>query len=214
MTMKDMHIGLTSLKRNCEFDPMTPFGVHADGEVERGSNRFSAAGRDFRAARIAPGARLYILEALLYVRSDEDARGRIVAAVDGDTLTLKGRKFTADGKKLEYFIVRADGSNWPEIDLAKELHPTNPAWAEDYVPHLNKRKRLYYPCKEKRIKDGRYVDPWGTPYVYVLRREGDLIVEKIVSAGRDEKWGTKDDLEEIMTEIPLPGPAVKPKGAK
>ena len=116
-----------------------------------------------------------------------------------------GANFTADELSLDYFIIKAGGEAYPEIDLAKELDPTNKAWSATFTPHLNGRKRRYYPCKNRRIKDGEFQDPWGHAYVYSLKRYDDVIIEKISCAGVDGVLGTKDDIKEVITEIPFGG---------
>ncbi len=198
LTMKNMHVGLTSLKRNADYDPMTPIGVWTGGRTGKGATSFTDPDRDFGADGISAGDTVYIL-------SGADTGERSVTAVSVSTLTLDGANFTADELSLDYFIIKDGGEAYPEIDLAKELDPTNKAWSATFTPHLNGRKRRYYPCKDKRIKNGEFQDPWGHPYVYSLKRDDDVIIEKIGCAGIDGLPGTKDDIEEVITEIPFGG---------
>ncbi len=198
LTMQAMHTGLTSLKRNAEYDPMTPLGVYTAGQTAEGTTTFTDAGRDFVAEGIA-------VDDVIYILGDDESSERVITAVSGTQLTLDGANFTSSELAMDYFIIKSSGEGYPEINLPKELNPSNSAWSGTFTAHLNGRKRLYYPCKEKRIRNGEFLDPWGKLYVYSLALDDDTIVEKITCGGPDGVIGTNDDLEEVMTEIPFGG---------
>jgi len=196
LTMKQMHVGMINMKKNCEYDPMIPVGVYTSGRTQVGTSRFSDPGRDFDADGIVSGDRLYILGGV-----DKGMRS-ISGAVDS-VLTVSGAAFRQNQRELEYFITRGSGEAYPLVDLGKELDPNNKAWRKTFTPHLNGRRLRYYTCSDGRIRDGQFHDPWGQAYVYALEPGDEVLVEKIMCAGADTRMGTSDDLEEIVTEIPF-----------
>jgi hypothetical protein len=200
MTMKQMAIGMINMKKNNEYDPMVPVGVYTAGRVQEATTQFSDLNRDFVADGIKADDHLFLIGGTQTCK-------RKITAVAATMLTLEGADFAKNERDLEYFIVTSGGDLYPEVDLGKELDPNNKVWAATFVPHLNGRKIRYYTCKPKRIdKTNQFCDPWGKPYVYTLMDNGnDVVVEKIVCAGMDATINTKDDLEEVIAEIPFGG---------
>ena len=200
MTMKQMAVGMINLKKNNEYDPMIPIGVYTAGCVQEATTQFSDSNRDFSGDGISAGDELYILGGTQTCK-------RNIVGVGATTLNLGGGNFAKSERDLEYFVIRSGGDLYPEINLGKELDPNNEAWAATFVPHLNGRKIRYYTCKPGRIDaSNEFCDPWGNPYLYTLADDGnDVVVEKIQCAGQDMKMNTKDDIEEVIAEIPFGG---------
>jgi prepilin-type N-terminal cleavage/methylation domain-containing protein len=203
MTMKQMAVGMVNLKKNCDYDPMSPIGTYGGGVTVSGTSGFNDTNRNFGssgagALNVTTG-RLFILEGA--------ARGvHDITAVAATILTV-GDTFAKNERDLDYYVEKAGGGYCPEIDVAKELNPGNEAWATTFTPHLNGRKLVYYTCKPKRIAGGRFNDPWGKPYEYrlVYLTKTSQVVEKILCSGPDLKMDTPDDMEEVISEIPLGG---------
>jgi hypothetical protein len=118
-------------------------------------------------------------------------------------LTLAGAPFAAEAKDLTYFIIRSAGGQWPEVQPDRELDPKNSAWATSFTPHVNTRGMKQFDRMARRIRDGRFRDPWGAPYGYRLLPGPDAVTEQLFSTGPDLKPGTADDLVQPMTEIPF-----------
>ncbi len=196
MTMKQMRIGMINLKQNNNYDPMIPIGVYTSGRTQKSSNNFTDPYRNFATDGIAVGDELYIL-------GGGNASKRNIAGVAATTLTCDGSSFDANETALEYFVLKADGSYYPEMDLGKELDPNNKEWKASYTPHVNGRRLRYYTCKPKRIQNGQFMDPWGHAYAYRLVPTGTQIIEKITCDGMDGAAGTADDIEEVIAEIPF-----------
>jgi hypothetical protein len=193
-----MLLGMVSLKRNYEFDQMTPVGVYTNGAVAAGEVALNDTNRDFPGDGIKAGDEVFILGSA--------ARGRrTVVAVDATALTLSGANFAKGARSQDYFIIRQNGDCYPAVNIAKELDPANIAWAATFKPHINTRKLQYYPCRKRNIREGEFCDPWGTPYRYELRPRGQIIEERVISAGADARFDTDDDIVEINAEIPFGG---------
>jgi len=199
MTMKQMRIGMINLKQNNSFDPMIPIGVYTSGRTQKNSNFFSDPYRDFAADGITSGDTLYILGG-----ANSGERG--ISGAAGNKLSVDGSPFDRNERSLEYFLIRSGGERYPKIELGKELDPNNKAWSATFKPHLNGRKLRYYTCKPKRIREGKFLDPWGHEYYYTLVPTAKVIVEKIVCAGPDGDLNNADDnIEEVIAEIPFGG---------
>jgi hypothetical protein len=199
IALKTLRIGAVNLKLNCNVDQAFPLAAFDSGVTAKGKAEFHDANRSFSSAGIIPGDTLIVI-------SGSSPGRRTISGVFGKRVTLRGAAFTVDQKNLAYFIKRTDGRIWPEVNLPRELDPNNAVWPGKYKAHLNGRRLRYYTCKPRRISKGNYVDPWGQPYRYVLDVGKAPIIEKVVSAGPDGKFGTADDLEEVITEVPLKTP--------
>jgi prepilin-type N-terminal cleavage/methylation domain-containing protein len=110
-----------------------------------------------------------------------DADG-FALAVDGD-----GWHFWTDGDMNDH-----------RFEIGRELDPANPAWVADFTPYLNRPKRRYFGATKHQIKNGQVVDAWRIPIRYELYEDptmnGQVEVERLVSAGRDMEWNTDDDV--------------------
>jgi prepilin-type N-terminal cleavage/methylation domain-containing protein len=196
LTLQEFSKGMISLKMGCNIDPGTPVGVFGGGQTSAGTTDFTDLRRDFAADGIAVGDELFIL--------DGAAQGkRTINGLAGKVLSLSGASFTKSERSLTYFLIKSSGEAYPLIHPARELHPTNTAWAGSFTPHLNHRKIPYFNCPAGKVRDGWFRDPWGTPYAYGFDQDGGAIIERLVSAGRDRKFGTDDDIEKSVAEIPF-----------
>ena len=112
-------------------------------------------------------------------------------AVDGD-----GRALPTDAEGWHIWTDGAGATH--RFEIGRELDPTNPAWAATFTPYRNRGKKEYYGSSKKEREKGHLVDPWGTPYRYEIHVPADMggkvEAEQIVSAGKDRRWGTGDDL--------------------
>jgi len=196
LAMQQMAAGFTSLKREYDLDPGAPLAVWGGGRVAAGTAEFTDPGRDFAAAGIGPGDEVLVLTPEIQFR-------RAVTARTGNVLTLAGAPFPATRNDLVYFVIRSGDGQWPEIQPDRELDPRNPAWAAGFTPHVNTRGIRQFDPTARRIRDGRFRDPWGTPYGYRLAPGPEAVAEQLFSAGPDAKPGTADDLVQPVTEVPF-----------
>jgi prepilin-type N-terminal cleavage/methylation domain-containing protein len=203
LIMQQMNTGVVSMKKNYDYDPMSPLGVHTTGRLVVDTvAAFYDPDRDFGAAGISSADKIYLLTTLVRGERNIDSVGAGV----GGILKLSGSKFLKSMSSIEYFIVKADGTSFPEVDLAKELDAGNPVWKATFQPHLNGRRIQYFPCGSKSINlSGDYVDPWDRKYEYGLVVKSGVIVERVRSSGEDAKMNTKDDLERVFYNIPFGG---------
>jgi len=210
LTLLNFKTGLVSMKGNYAYDAMTPIGVYCSGRTTEATKTFQDTNRDFAADGIDAGDKLRIFAGA------STGEWTVAATPVGDTILVEESNFTKSEMDLDYYILKDPAGTqtpYPEIEIVKELDPANKAWAGSFTPHLNGRKRRYYPCKAKRIRDGVFTDPWRQRYVYqivpVTRKvrgvDKPFLEEKISSSGPDRRMGTDDDIEIQISEAPFGG---------
>ncbi|MHC4914279.1 MAG: prepilin-type N-terminal cleavage/methylation domain-containing protein [Planctomycetota bacterium] len=196
LAMDNMQLGVTSLRQAQDWGQGTPLGVLVGARVAAGSNDLVHDGRDFAADGVSAGDRVFIL-------GGAGALSREVTAVAGPTLTVDGASFTKSERDLEYFLILASGEPLPRVHPVRELDPANKAWASEFTPLVNHRKKRYFDCPADDVRDGWFRDPWGNPYACEPAPRGKVVVERLFSRGPDGKPGTPDDIERVLSEISL-----------
>jgi len=205
LTLENMKVGIINLKRNCQFE--TVLGVYTSGRTVASDNKFQDTLHDFGAAGIGAGAKLYIIGG-----AGASGMPRNITGVTPHELAVDGAPFATGETNLEYYIVKAGGTAWPTLDIAKELEPGNQAWSSTYVPHINGRRMAYFTCKKGRIVTTggvtNYTDPWGKPYHYRLRwldlnsdGTNETLLEEILSSGEDTAVNDADDKGDFVKEV-------------
>jgi prepilin-type N-terminal cleavage/methylation domain-containing protein len=196
LTMKEMAKSFAAMKKAYDFGLDLPVGVYVGGETTSGTTDFTDPRATFAAEGVGAGDELLLLEGA--------AQGsRKVTGRTGNVLHLAGAPFAKSERSLAYFIVGASGENCPRVYPAKELHPNMNAWRSSFTPHLNTRRASFFDVPARKVRDGWFRDPWGTPYAYRLVPRKDVIAELLLSAGPDRKFGTADDIEELLAEVPF-----------
>ncbi len=207
MTLKNLSIGITNMKRSYFYD--TVLGAYTSGRTVKGDVKFQDSIHDFTAA----GANISVNDKVC-ILAGHGAGERKILAVAAHELTLDGAAFSAGDTDLEYFVIKADGTCWPTVDIVKELDPNNAKWQSTFTPILNGRKTSFFNCKPGRIVDLggtlQYCDPWRKPYVYRLELKDenndgtkDALFEKLICSGPDTVLDTKDDIVEEVKRYPL-----------
>jgi prepilin-type N-terminal cleavage/methylation domain-containing protein len=196
LAMKGMNMGFTKLKKSHNFPLSLPVGVNVSGEARKGTTDFADPNATFAADGIGAGDEIFILEGAAQGR-------RQVTGRTGNVLHLAGAPFAKSERSLGYFIMKAGGENHPKICPVRELRPNTSAWRASFTPHLNKRRGTFFDLRNGKVRDGWFRDPWGTPYAYRLVPRKDVIAELLLSAGPDRRFGTSDDIEESLAEIPF-----------
>ncbi len=95
----------------------------------------------------------------------------------------------------------------PEVlvsaDVIRELMPDDPRITVGQVPTQNRKGRSYLKSvKERYIKDGTLVDPWGQEYKFDWDGENRvLLIYSIGSNGEDETIDGDDDYGDDHTSL-------------